>query len=123
MSVRTLPGGVVPIGGPVAALVTSLPNFNALRIAARGTPEYWQLHALYRLGLENSVPPAGTRHVHVPSSVPNWLTTTQAAALLGVGERAVTKRLNQGQLEGEKCGGRWRVDRQAIELQLTERHG
>jgi excisionase family DNA binding protein len=38
-----------------------------------------------------------------------WLTTEQAARMLGVGQRRIRQMLKSGVLEGEKHGGRWRV--------------
>lgn len=56
----------------------------------------------------------------VPQAVPQpaseaapparWLTTTQAAELLGVSERAVRKRITKGSLTARMLGGRWLVD-------------
>ncbi|WP_428094740.1 helix-turn-helix domain-containing protein [Demequina sp.] len=122
MTTATAHGDVVLVSGRVAALLIALPDFTPTRIGARGTPEYEQLVALYKLGLENSVPRTGTLRAPAVSSVPTWITTEQAAALLGITTRAVTKRLAAGQLDGEKHGSRWRVNRRAIERQLGRRH-
>lgn len=110
------PGNVVAVPASVAAALVQLPGFPALRVASRGSSAYPVLAELYRLGMENSVPSAGTGDLSRRAGVPEWITTAQAAELLGIGERAVTKRLVSGQLDGSKHGGRWRVDRKGIEL-------
>jgi|GEM_PF-2028321 len=123
MKPRVMAGGVVPISGEVAAILVGLPDFDARRVAARGTPAYEQMMSIYRLGLANSVPRAGTGGLRAPTSVPDWLSVEQAAEKLGITARAVTKRLSKGQLEGAKSGSRWRVSRQAVERQLIGRTG
>ena len=118
---RPLPGNVVVVSGAVAVALIALPGFAHLRISARGTPLYRQFDAIYRLGLQNAVPNGGTGTSTRAAGVPDWVTTTQAAELLELTERAVVKRLAKGQLEGYKSGGRWRVSRTAVERQLTRR--
>lgn len=39
-----------------------------------------------------------------------WITTRQAASQLGIGERAVRKRIQRGQLRAQRRGGVWFVD-------------
>jgi excisionase family DNA binding protein len=43
-----------------------------------------------------------------------WITVQTAAALLHVSDTAVKARLRRGSLRGEKVGGRWRVDAEAV---------
>jgi hypothetical protein len=62
---------------------------------------------------------AGVRHPELssadganhdtPSAASPTCTTTEAAARLGITERAVHKRLKLGRLDGHKAGGRWVV--------------
>jgi excisionase family DNA binding protein len=116
-----LPGNVIAISGSVAALIIALPGFDDLRVSALGTNAYPQLKALYLLGLAHSVPPNGTLDTTRAPARPDWLTTKQASEVLGLGERAVVKRLAQHQLRGRKEAGRWRVDRQHVEEQIRGR--
>ena len=51
------------------------------------------------------------RLVPAPSG---WLTTAEAARLLGVSERAVIKRIAHGALPALRQGRRWRVDASAL---------
>jgi hypothetical protein len=69
------------------------------------------LDAMRRAALVPSEPISGSEVVKgdavpVPSSA---CTTRQAAARLGISERAVVKRLHRGRLEGRKVRGRWYV--------------
>jgi excisionase family DNA binding protein len=116
-----LPGNVVAVPGRVAAAIIALPGFTTLRARARGTNYYEPLMSLYRLGLENSVPPDGTSDIARAVAAPNWLTTEQASEFLGIGQRAVVKRLSKGQLGGHKVARRWRVDRQHVEALIQPR--
>jgi len=118
---HVLPGDVVAVSGAVAAALVALPGYANLRISARGTPLYGQLDAIYRLGLDNSVPNRGTGAATRAAGVPDWVTTGQAAEILHLTDRAIVKRLAKGQLDGYKSGGRWRVSRIAVERQLTRR--
>jgi excisionase family DNA binding protein len=43
-----------------------------------------------------------------------WLTTAEAARVLGVSERAVVKRIDAGALPAQRQGRRWRVDASAL---------
>lgn len=112
---RVLPGDVVAVPADVAAQLIELAGFHTLRISARGTAHYGPLKALYEAGLMRSVPQSRTAALMRASAVPPWITTEQAAELLGVSERAITKRLTKSQLQGTKVGGRWRVDRAHVE--------
>ena len=51
---------------------------------------------------------------------PDYMTTTEAAALLDCTERTV--RRQAGELGGRKLGGRWFVDRQAVAEHIEGRH-
>jgi hypothetical protein len=50
-----------------------------------------------------------------------WFSSVQAADLLGVTERAVTKACLLGRLEAEQVAGRWRITRDAIDTYRTTR--
>jgi excisionase family DNA binding protein len=44
-----------------------------------------------------------------------WVSVTDAADLLNIGDRAVRLACQQGRLDGELVSGRWRIRRQAID--------
>jgi excisionase family DNA binding protein len=46
-----------------------------------------------------------------------WLTTTEAASLLGVTDRAVRKWIARGRLPATRHGGRWLINRAHLHLQ------
>jgi len=120
MTGHMLPGDVVPVSATLAAELIQLPGFADLRRRLRVTPEYAQAMALYRAGLSvNSVPPDGTGGHFRAAGIPSWLTTRQAAELLGLTERAVRKRLALGQLDGTKQGSAWCVSRRAVEKHMS----
>jgi len=121
MTARTLPGGVVAVPGPVAAELIELPGFHALRVRSRGTPGYAPLRALYELGLRNTVPHNGTTNPFAAAAIPHWITTDQAADLLGITDRAVRKRIANQQLEAERRGRRWQVSRHHVERLVRAR--
>ena len=54
------------------------------------------------------------RWTRVPSDLPLMLTTTEAAALLGVSAKHVRCMLAKGALTGARVGGCWRVNRDAL---------
>lgn len=64
-------------------------------------------HAIAALG--GVVPPSVPQLAATAAHAGAWLTTRQAAELLGVTPRAVTKRAAAGKLAARKLGGRWIV--------------
>jgi len=77
-----------------------LPDAHEVLAAAR------HAHAMHTLGVvPQPVPALATDAVTAGS----WVTTRQAAKLLGITPRAVTKRAAAGKLDGRKLGGRWLV--------------
>jgi len=121
MTAHMLPGNVIAVPARVAAQLIQLPGFKALRVQAYGTPDYPALHALYVVGLSQSVPPNGTNAALGSAAVPSWITTGQAAEILRITKRAVTKQLTTGQLAGRKSGGTWQVDRHSLEERIHGR--
>ena len=56
------------------------------------------------------VPLPEPRRAPDTASGTRWLTTADAARLLGISQRAVRKRIAKNQLPGRMVGGRWVVD-------------
>ncbi len=50
-----------------------------------------------------------------PATSSKWLSSTQAADLLGVTSRAVVKAIDRGALQGARVGNRWRISREDVE--------
>lgn len=48
------------------------------------------------------------------ASAARWISTTRAAQLLNISDRAVRKRIKAGTLRGQLLGGRWLVDLKEI---------
>lgn len=55
---------------------------------------------------------AGTAELSEPSN--DWFSTTRAAELLGVSDRAVRKALADKRLKGHQRGGRWWIAREEL---------
>lgn len=120
-TVSTLPGGVIAVPAEVAAQLIALPGFLDLKTRSRGTRMAPTFDALWRCGLANQVPSRGTFDPFRRAGVSPWLTTEQAADLLGISDRAVRKQLALGQLQGERKGQRWRIARRDVEAQIRRR--
>ncbi len=48
------------------------------------------------------------------SGVTDWVTSVEAARMIGVSERRVRQLLADGRLAGRLAGGRWQVDRASV---------
>ena len=60
----------------------------------------------------------GTREAPEPElegSSTHWMSTTQAAAQLGVGDRAVRKAIAEGRMQAENIAGRWRIQQEQLQ--------
>ena len=72
--------------------------------------------AAFRSGAGSAL---GTFRTEPPEPVPRSdgrLTTGQAASLLGVTSRAVTKAITEGRLPAERSGSRWLIDADNVTL-------
>ncbi|MDO9398388.1 MAG: helix-turn-helix domain-containing protein [Herbiconiux sp.] len=74
----------------------------AFRVAALS----WQEAAT---GTKEAAPP------ELEGSSDNWMSTTQAATQLGIGDRAVRKAIAEGRLHAENIAGRWRIRRDQLQ--------
>lgn len=62
------------------------------------------------LAISQLVPLPEPGHASGGPSQARWITTTEAAELLNISDRAVRKRITTGSLRGRQLGGRWLVD-------------
>lgn len=113
------PACVVIVPARVAAWLATRTNLRNVRISARGTdPEvYAVLHDLHRAALAWRTSAAGSVDAPVPEEPrpSEWGSTTQAAGLLGITDRAVRLAVREGRLPAQQVAGRWRVTREDVE--------
>jgi excisionase family DNA binding protein len=82
----------------------------ALEAAAAG----WRGEQLSTSANGNIGPAAATNGNGRPSESTPWITTSEAARELGVGERRVRQLASETLLTGEKSGGRWLYPRDGV---------
>ncbi|WP_061269184.1 helix-turn-helix domain-containing protein [Cellulosimicrobium funkei] len=113
------PEAVVIVPVRIAAWLATRTNLSAIRISARGTdPEvYAVLAALHRGGLQWQTQATGSAQRKEPE-VPapsKWVSTSKAADLLGITDRAVRLAIEEERLPAERHGRNWRIARTDIE--------
>ncbi|MDP9466822.1 MAG: helix-turn-helix domain-containing protein [Actinomycetota bacterium] len=119
------PGPVVVVTARVAAWLDAR-GLSALRVNARGVDAEVDavLAALHYAALSwrtslTSAQPEVEPEVAGPDvgDAPGlaWVSSTQAADLLGITDRAVRLAMESGRLPAEKVDGRWRVAREDLE--------
>lgn len=113
------PDAVVIVPARVAAWLATRTNLSKVRISARGTdPEvYAVLAALHRGGLQWQTRASGSEQRKEPEATPpsKWVSTSKAADLLGITDRAVRLAIEEHRLPAEKHGRAWRIARTDIE--------
>ena len=118
-------GAIVP--GRIAALIYRLTDLDQIRIGMRGNdPEADAvLLALRIAALKWRSSATGTEQATVaePAASSQWLSTEQAAGLLGITPRAVRKAIAQQRLGATQVGRSWRVSREDIEQYRAARNG
>ncbi|MBT2501421.1 helix-turn-helix domain-containing protein [Curtobacterium sp. ISL-83] len=107
-------GPVAVIPGRVARLIERVfPDIKDLRIAARGSDysTYQALDALHRAALAWRTTATGKAQEPERESARRslWMSSTQAAAYLHIGERAIRVACAQQRIPAEKVDGRWRI--------------
>jgi excisionase family DNA binding protein len=117
-------GAVIP--GRVAALIYATTDLAKVRTSRRGVdPEVdAALMALAIAALRWRSSATGTEDAPTPEppASSSWLTTTQAAGLAGVTDRAVRKAIAAGQLDATNVGGRYRISRENLEQYRARRN-
>lgn len=113
----------VRVPARVAAWLSRWTNIDARRGEQRGRDGEVDavLLALRVAALNHGGADSGTRPAPAPEPVTSWLTTAQAAARLGIGERAVRQLITRGRLPATRVGGRWLIH--PTDLALTDRRG
>lgn len=53
-------------------------------------------------------------------SIPDLVTVSEAATMLGVSRQAISKMVLKGQLQGAQIGGRWVFRRAAVATHVTD---
>jgi excisionase family DNA binding protein len=111
-------GAVLP--GRIAALIYKRTDLRALRTEIRGVdPEADAvLMAIYIAALKWRSSACGTVDAPEPEPVTSssqWLTTSQAADLAGVTDRAIRKAIAEGRLTATAIDGRHRISRDDLE--------
>ena len=118
--VHGLSGPVAVVPGRVAAWLERHADLRRIRTEARGVdPEVDAVlvalalaAATWRTSATGSNL-AKSAEVEAPSAL--WLTSSQAADHLGIGDRAIRLAIAERRLPAEKVGGQWRINREDIE--------
>ncbi|WP_030543102.1 helix-turn-helix domain-containing protein [Streptomyces albus] len=110
-------GPVVLVPARIAAQLDKLLSLRQLRTSVRGQDAELDsvLVALATAAAAWRTSATGSPLAPVPEAAPPcpWLSTTEAAAVLGITDRAVRLACETGRLDAEHVGGRWRVSREA----------
>lgn len=113
-------GVVVMVPGRVAAWLERKCGLSEQRVMARGIDAEVDavLMALHLASLQWRSAATGTDNAssaEPPASSAAWLTTTQAAGLLGITDRAVRKAIGERRLDATRVGNAWQVSRESVE--------
>lgn len=113
-------GPAVVVPARVAAWLESKANLSALRVRARGSDAEVDavLVALRVAALAWRTSATGSDVEPTPEAArgsEQWLSTSKAADLLGITDRAVRLAIREGRLEAVQVAGRWRVSRANVE--------
>lgn len=109
-----------PPPGPLARVVLVSVAAGAPRVAAQCPRLLWVIgpSAAYRLKVQASVP-AVTDAAQAAADRARWITTAQAAAVLGITAHGVRDLLRRGHLDGRRTERGWQVDAASV----RRRHG
>jgi excisionase family DNA binding protein len=111
------PGVEVP--GRVAAWLESKLDLRRVRTDVRGVdPEVDAVLAdLHRVALVWRASATGSATTPPPEATPplGWMSTTQAASLLKITDRAVRLAIQEHRLPAQQVAGRWRLTREDVE--------
>lgn len=112
-------GEVVIVPARVAAWLAGAAHLDQLRARIRGAdPEVDSvLVALTVAAMKWRTSATGSADAPRPEVAPGspWVSSTQAADLLGIGDRAVRLAIDEQRLQAEKVQGRWRIAREDVE--------
>lgn len=110
---------VVVVPGRVAALLDNLLDLTRLRVEVRGQDaELDAVLVALRVAAANwRTTATGSPHPPAPEAATRstWLSTAQAADILGVTDRAVRLAITEHRLNAQQIDGRWRISREDLE--------
>ncbi len=113
-------GSVVVVPRRVCAYLNRYADLERFRLQTRGQDaEVDSVLIAFRLAeLKWREAATGTKEAARPElegPSTTWISTTQAAAHLGVGDRAIRKAIAEGRLHAVSVAGRWRIQREQLE--------
>ncbi|GAA0986865.1 hypothetical protein ENKNEFLB_01944 [Nocardioides aquaticus] len=112
-------GPAVAISARTAAWLERYAGLSALRVRVRGTDPLIseQLQEIRVVAMSWRGSACGTEGATSPEPATSseWLSTTEAADLLGIGPRAVVKAIARGSIPAKRVGNRHRVSREDVE--------
>lgn len=115
-------GPAVVVSGRFAYWLERTVNLRKLALDVRGSDAELTeaLHAIHLAALvyeEQATSVNGSNPTPISEVAPQstYVNVTQAAGLIGIGDRAVRQALAKGDLVGCRVDYRWRVDRQSID--------
>jgi excisionase family DNA binding protein len=112
-------GPGVEIPGRVAAWLESHLDLRRVRTDARGLDVEVDsvLADLHRVALVWRASATGSATTPPPEATPllGWMSTTQAASLLKITDRAVRLAIQEHRLPAQQLAGRWRITREDVE--------
>lgn len=113
-------GPAVVVPARIAAILERHADLSGLRVRTRGVdPEATAvLEALHVAALQWRGSATGTEEAaeaEPATDSKRWLSTGEAADLVGVTARAIRKAIDEGRLEAVKVGGRKRISREDLE--------
>lgn len=119
-------GAVVIVPARIAARLDALVNLRRLRIEVRGQDAELDavLVALATGAAAWRASATGSERAPEPElGAPSqqWLSTTEAGDLLGIGDRAVRQAIDGGRLDAHRVAGRWRISREDVEQYRSAR--
>lgn len=117
--VHGVDGPAVIVPGRVAALLERFADLTRVRVAVRGQdPELDAVLVAMRLvAAKWRATATGSPHPPAPevAARSQWLSTTQAADILGVTDRAVRLAITEHRLNAQQVDRRWRISREDLE--------
>ena len=111
-------GPAVVLDARTCAWLERYAALSSLRVRVRGTDPSIskQLEEIHQAALSwGSATGTEVATQPEPAAGSQWLSTTEAADLLGIGPRAVVKAIARGALPGTRVGNRWRVSREDVQ--------
>jgi excisionase family DNA binding protein len=108
--------GIVIVPGRVAAILERFARLDAFRTQVRGRDSELDavlidFHAAAVAWRSTEV---GTTEAPKPELPRMWASTSEAATVLRIGDRAIRKAIAEGRLPADSVDGRWRIAREDL---------